>query len=171
VGHVLGEGREDGETTALVWTMLAALVLSMAAPASKEGLSPRPVQAQSLDLTVTVDCESGPETTTIQNNGNTSVTIEDVGSIHEPRSDEPFSVDEPLDAGGSITFESGSGASQNVLTEQFIYDNEVGSEEGRRSSRPPENASPLDAGQCRAGQGREIVTGAQPPISTARTRL
>jgi hypothetical protein len=125
-----GKAVRMGKKTTLVCTMLVVLVLTMAAPASKEGISPHPVQAQSLDLTVRVDCEGEPETTTIQNDGTTSVTIETVGSIHEPRSNEPFAVDEPLDAGGSITFESGTGAAQNVLTEQFIYDNEVGSEEG-----------------------------------------
>jgi hypothetical protein len=114
----------------LVCTMLSTVALTLAAPASNPGPSLRPVQAQSSDLTVTVDCESDPENTTVKNNSNASVTIETVGSIHEPRSNEPFPVNEQLDPGETVTFESGFDATQNVLVNQFIYDNEVGSQEG-----------------------------------------
>jgi hypothetical protein len=41
-------------------------------------------------------------------------------------------VDQRLGGGNSITFESGSGANNHVLTKSYIYNNDVGSKEGAR---------------------------------------
>jgi hypothetical protein len=115
--------------------------LPLAAPASNHGLSPRPVQAQLSDLTVTVDCEGKPETTTVTNNSNTrSVTIKTVASIYKPRpGEEPYNfagkfgtATARLDPGETVTFESGTGSNpnQNQLSGNEIYNNDVGSQEG-----------------------------------------
>jgi hypothetical protein len=110
--------------------MLAMLVWTMAAPASKQRLSTHPVQAQSRDLTVTVDCTSNPERTTVKNSSSGIITIDTVESIYQPRDNEPFPVNSQLNPGETVTFESGSDASQNVLVNQFIYEDDVGSQEG-----------------------------------------
>ena len=115
-----------------VSVLMAALVFAMAGPTSERGLSPHPVQARPPALTVTVACKATTETTRVKNNRNTSITIKTVGSIHEPRSNEPFLKNRSLRPGGAVTFESGYDANQNVLTRQYIYDNYVGSNEGAK---------------------------------------
>jgi hypothetical protein len=121
-------------TALLVAAVMAALVLTMTAgPLSKQGLlSPDPAQARMPALTVTVACKATPETTRVKNNRNRAITIKKVGSIYQPRSNEPFRVDRKLGGGNSVTFESGSGANHNTLTGAFIYNNDVGSKEGAR---------------------------------------
>jgi hypothetical protein len=79
-----------------------------------------------------VACKATPETTRVKNNRNRAITIKKVGSIYQPRSNEPFRVDRRLGGGNSVTFESGSGANNNTLTGAFIYNNDVGSKEGAR---------------------------------------
>jgi hypothetical protein len=116
----------------LVGAVMAALVLAMSGPTLEQGLSPRPAEAVTPALTVTVACKATPETTRVKNNRNTAKTIKKVGSIYQPRSNEPFTVNRKLGGGRSITFESGSGADQNVLTGQYIYNNDVGAKEGAR---------------------------------------
>jgi hypothetical protein len=116
----------------LVGGVMAALVLAMSGPTLERGLSPRPAEAVTPALTVTVACKATPETTHVKNNRNTAKTIKTVGSIYQPRSNEPFLVNRRQGGGRSITFESGSGADQNVLTRQYIYNNDVGSKEGAR---------------------------------------
>jgi hypothetical protein len=116
----------------LVGAVKAALVLAMSGPSLEQGLSPRPAEAVTPALTVTVACKATPETTRVKNNRNTAKTIKTVGSIYQPYSYEPFRVDRRLAGGRSITFESGSGANQNKLTGSFIYNNDVGTQEGAR---------------------------------------
>jgi hypothetical protein len=116
----------------LIGAVLAVLVLTMVGVASKQGLSPRPVEASTPALTVTVACKATPETTRVKNNRNRAITIKTVGSIYQPYSYEPFRVDQRLGGGNSITFESGSGANNHVLTKSYIYNNDVGSKEGAR---------------------------------------
>ena len=116
----------------LVGAMLAALVLTMAGPVSKQVVSPRPVEAVTPALTVNVGCKATPEVTRVKNNRSRAITIKTVGSIYQPYSDEPFRVDRRLGGGNSIYFESGSGADHNVLTKRYIYNNDVGSKEGAR---------------------------------------
>lgn len=102
-------------------------------PVSERSISPRPAEAASA-VKVSVRCESNPETTRVENNTNHRIKIRRVGSIYEPRSNEPFTVDRTLRRGRAITFESGQRANQNVLTRQYIYNNDVGSREGARVS-------------------------------------
>ena len=116
----------------LIGAVMAVLVLTMVGAASKQGLSPRPVEASTPALTVTVACKATPEVTRVKNNRSRAITIKTVGSIYQPYSDEPFRVDRRLGAGNSIYFESGSGADHNVLTKRYIYNNDVGSKEGAR---------------------------------------
>src|SRR5215204_5826893 len=104
-------------TGLLATAVMAVLVLTMTAgPMSKQGLSPKPAQARIPALTVTVACKATPETTRVKNNRNRAITIKNVGSIYQPRSNEPFRANRRLGGGRSITFESGSGANQNKLT-------------------------------------------------------
>ncbi len=117
---------------ALVSALVAALVLAVAGPASERGFSPHPAEARPPLLTVTVACEAAPEKTRVENNRNRSITIKTVGSIYQPRSNEPFRTNYTLRARGSVVFESGYDASRNELTGQYIYENDVGSREGAR---------------------------------------
>ena len=116
----------------LVGAVTAALMLSMSGPSLERGLSPRSADAVTPALTVTVACKANPEVTRVENNRNRKITIKKVGSIYQPRSNEPFTVNRTLRAGGAIRFESGYDADQNVLTRQYIYNNDVGSKEGAR---------------------------------------
>ena len=116
----------------LVGAVTAALMLAMSGPSLERGLSPRPADAVTPALTVTVACKANPEITRVENNRNRKITIKKVGSIYQPRSNEPFTVNRTLRAGGAIRFESGYDADQNVLTRQYIYNNDVGSKEGAR---------------------------------------
>src|SRR5919112_2941409 len=120
-------------TALLVAAVMAALVLTITAgPLPQQGLSPDPAEARMPALTVTVACKATPERTRVKNNRNRAITIKKVGSIYQPRSNEPFRVDRRLGGGHSVTFESGSGANNNTLTGSFIYNNDVGSKEGAR---------------------------------------
>jgi hypothetical protein len=112
--------------------VMAALVITMVGAVSEQGLSPRPVEASTPALTVTVACKATPEVTRVKNNRSRAITIKTVGSIYQPYSYEPFRVDRRLGGGNSIYFESGSGADHNKLTGSYIYNNDVGSKEGAR---------------------------------------
>ena len=116
----------------LVGAIIAALVFTIAGSTSEGGFSPHPAQARPPALTVSVACKATPEVTRVESNRNRKITIKKVGSIHQPRSNEPFTVNRTLRAGKTIRFESGYDADRNVLTRQYIYDNEVGSREGAR---------------------------------------
>jgi hypothetical protein len=116
----------------LVGAVMGALVLAMSGLTWEQGLSPRPAEARPPALKVTVACKATPEITRVENNRNKKITIKKVGSIYQPRSNEPFTVNRTLRAGRTIRFESGSGANRNVLTGQYIYNNDVGSKEGAR---------------------------------------
>ena len=112
--------------------MVALVVFTLAGPTSERGLSPHPAQARPPSLTVTVACNATPEITRVENNRNRRKTIKQVGSIYQPRSKEPFTLNRTLRANRTIRFESGFEANQNVLTRQYIYNNDVGSKEGAR---------------------------------------
>ncbi len=116
----------------LVLASALALALTLFAPVSERGVSPSPAQALTPALTVTVACEASPERTRVENNRNSAITIKTVGSIYRPYSYEPIGVYRRLGAGRTVTFESGSGANTNKLTGNFIYNNDVGSNEGAR---------------------------------------
>jgi hypothetical protein len=109
-----------------------ALALTLFTPVSERGVAPRPAEARTPALKVTVACKGTPERTRVENNRNRAITIKTVGSIYRPYSYEPFRVDRRLGAGSTATFESGSGANTNKLTGSYIYNNDVGSKEGAR---------------------------------------
>src|SRR3712207_4572019 len=88
--------------------VMAAVVFAIAGPTSERGLSPHPAQARPPVLTVTVACKATPEVTRVENNRNRNITISTVGSIYQPRSNEPFRVNRTLRANRTIRFESGS---------------------------------------------------------------
>ncbi len=112
-----------------------ALALTLFAPALEQrGVSPRPADAATPAVTVSVSCTSAPEITRVKNNRSRSITIGTVGSIYRPYSYEPFRVNRSLGGGRTISFESGSGANTNKLTGSYIYNNDVGSREGARVS-------------------------------------
>ena len=77
-------------------------------------------------------CEGNPETTRVKNNTNNRIKVRKVGSIYQPRSNEPFRVRVKLRPDQAVTFESGQRANQNLLTRQYIYNNDVGSREGAK---------------------------------------
>lgn len=106
-------------------------MLAFALTTNVEGISPRPAEAAS-GVKVTVNCTGNPEVTRVANNTNGRITVKTVGSIHQPRSNEPFRVNRTLQRGKTITFESGQAANQNTLTRAYIYDNDVGRSEGAR---------------------------------------
>jgi hypothetical protein len=110
--------------------ILALSVITLGLPA----VSPSSTNAATAALTVTVDCFSSRERTTIRNNRSTTVTIKTVGSLYKPRSNEPFSVNRKLAAGKSVSFYTGSGASASsayTLTRQNIYNNDIATEGAR----------------------------------------
>ena len=121
-------------TVLLVGAVMGALVLAISGPGAEGGLSTQSAEAATPALTVTVACKGTPETTRVKNNRSTARTIKTVGSIYQPYSYEPITVNRRLAGGGSVTFESGSGADRNVLTGSYIYNNDVGTQEGARAT-------------------------------------
>ena len=118
----------------LMLTGLFVGMISLAAffsPTSEQGISVRSAEAAS-KVKVVVSCKSTPEKTHVTNNTSRRIKVKKVGSIYRPRSNEPFKVSRTLRRGKSITFESGQRANQNVLTRQYIYENDVGKREGAR---------------------------------------
>jgi hypothetical protein len=95
------------------------------------GISSAPAEAASR-VGVTAKCDGNPEKVIVQNNTRHRIKIQKVGSIYQPRSNEPFRVDRTLRRGASVTFESGYDADHNVLTRQYIFNSDVGSKEGAR---------------------------------------
>ena len=95
------------------------------------------VAASTPALTITLDCYSSRERTTIRNNRSTTVTIRTVGSLYKPYSNEPFTVNRKLASGKSVTYYTGSGASYSssyTLTRRNIYNNTVYTEGARVTS-------------------------------------
>jgi len=112
----------------LATALLAGSSWTLAAPT---------VEAATPALTITLDCYSSRERTTIRNNRSSTVTIKTVGSLYKPYSNEPFSVNRKLAAGKSVTYYTGSGASYSssfTLTRRNIYNNSVSSEGARVTS-------------------------------------
>lgn len=104
-------------------------------------LSTRSAEAASA-VKVRVNCTGSPEVTRVKNNTNRRIFVKRVGSIHEPRDNEPFRTRVKVRPGKAVAFTSGRGARGKVLTGQYIYDNDVGSREGagrhlRRTLRGP----------------------------------
>ena len=87
-----------------------------------------PAMAQEFSGTVEVDCFGDPETVTVTNTGTTPFIVDSVTSLDDPRDNEPFDVSVELEGGVSVLFEAGAAASQGVLTNQFIFDNDADDE-------------------------------------------
>jgi hypothetical protein len=79
-------------------------------------------------VTVLVSCAVTPEKTTILNNLSQPITVNTITSLHDPRANEPFTVNTQVPAGGAVTFSSGTGAPSPALTQQFIYDDDAANE-------------------------------------------
>ena len=109
------------------------MLFTLMATVSTWGASPRPAEAATSNgVTVNVACRANPEVTWVKNNRNSRITIGSVGSIYQPRTNEPFRVGRVLRLGRAVRFESGYDADMNVLTRQYIYNNDVGRREGAR---------------------------------------
>ncbi len=106
------------------------LVLSGLAGVAPSG-SLRPAAAAS-GVAVKVQCDGNPEVTRVTNNRSNAVKIKNVGSVYQPRSNEPFRVDLKLAPGKTVAFETGYAANSHTLTRQYIYNSDVGSKEGTR---------------------------------------
>ena len=115
----------------LLLASLLALALTLVGTSMERGISARPAEAASA-VGVTVGCYGNPEITRVKNNTSHRITIKSVGSIYQPRSNEPFHMSRTLRAGRSVAFESGYDANHNTLTHQYIYNNDVRSKEGAR---------------------------------------
>ncbi len=88
--------------------------------------------APAASVRVAVDCTGNPERTTIINDTRQTITITSIGSLYQPRANEPFRRNQALAAGARMTFQSGPRATTNVLTPQRIYNDEHLAEEGVR---------------------------------------
>jgi hypothetical protein len=94
-----------------------------------------PALATTPALSVTAYCYSNPERVVVHNNRTYAITIRTVGSLYQPRSNEPFYVYVKLYPGRTVTFYSGyaaSSTSSRTLTRQYIFNNNVGTTEGAR---------------------------------------
>ena len=107
------------------------LVVLLGPVSSERGLAVRPADAASR-VKVTARCDGNPEKVIVENNTRHRIKVKRVGSIYQPRSNEPFRVDRTLRRGRTITFESGPAANHNVLTHEYIFNSDVGSKEGAR---------------------------------------
>ena len=110
---------------ATVLALVGVLATAVAAPAI--AITPA--------LSVTTYCYSNPERVVVHNNRTYAITIRTVGSLYQPRSNEPFYVYVKLYPGRTVTFYSGYGASSTssrTLTRQYIFNNNVGTTEGAR---------------------------------------
>ena len=77
--------------------------------------------AAATTVKISLSCYGHPEKTTIKNTGATAFKIKTVGSTYRPYSFEPFTVNKTLSPGKSITYQTGYSASSNVLTHDYIY--------------------------------------------------
>lgn len=121
---------------ALVLALILALVVyAMTFVVPSGPVAPRLAEAATPAVTVTAGCTTNPETTRVKNNRTVAITVRTIGSIYQPRSNEPFAVNRTIAAGGTVIFRSGYAASSTsvlTLTRQYIYENNVGTTEGAR---------------------------------------
>jgi hypothetical protein len=74
---------------------------------------------------ITLRCYANPELTIVRNNTGSPIVIRSIKSQYRPQDFEPIEVGRTLGPGKAVTFQSGFGATQNILTKNFIYyDNE-----------------------------------------------
>ncbi len=111
------------------------LVLMLTFPADMAAARVLPTPQRSITTTtpaisLSVSCYGNPERTWIKNNSTRTITLHSLGSIYNRGTKEPLSIGYRLGAGKSVTYQTGSRASVNVLTRGFIYDSYVGTSEG-----------------------------------------
>jgi hypothetical protein len=114
--------------------MLALMMFAAFGPVSERGMAPRHAEAAPA-VQVSVSCTSEIESTSVTNNTNKPIKVNTVSSFYKPRPNEPFRVNRTLKPDKSVTFKSGYGAasiSPLTLTRQYIYNNDVGRQEGAR---------------------------------------
>ena len=83
-------------------------------------------------LQVSINCTGVPETTTIKNVGEGTVTLSRLTSLYNAGGGEPFALNRQLAPGATITFSTGTGTGANKLSNQFIYNDDAGDVEGAR---------------------------------------
>lgn len=113
-----------------LYRLMAVLVLSGLAGVAPPG-SLRSADAAS-GVAVKGQYDGNPEVTRVTNDRSSAVKIKSVGSVYKPRTNEPFRADRRLAAGKTIAFETGYDANSDTLTRQYIYNSDVGNEEGTR---------------------------------------
>jgi len=91
--------------------------------------APKPAVVYPSKLSVSINCGGAPELTTIKNIGQGPVPLSQLWTSYNKTGLEPFSLGKVLNPGASITYQSGSGASTNKLTQQQIYTEGAGTHE------------------------------------------
>ncbi|MGH2533478.1 MAG: L,D-transpeptidase family protein [Thermomicrobiales bacterium] len=82
------------------------------------------------EMTLSINCAGSPETTTIRNVGNGPIRLSQLSTTWDRNGNEPYNLNNrALYPGQSITYQSGPGASSNVLTNQQIYTEAAGTAE------------------------------------------
>jgi len=104
------------------------LFLALVGPAAL--LAPSPAGAVSR-VSNALNCTGNPETIKVTNNTTATITVKTIGSLYQPRSNEPLTVNRSLGGGKSVTFKAGpaeTAGSSTTLTRQYIFANGVISE-------------------------------------------
>jgi hypothetical protein len=119
-------------------------------------------------VTVSVSCDTVPETTRITNNLSQAITVQTITSLFQPRTNEPFTVNTQVPAGSSVTFSSGTGAPSPALTQQFIYENDAPNEGTQVMTNAGSFTVPCSQGSLTrtAGAGTPVPAGTVSPPRT-----
>jgi hypothetical protein len=120
-----------------------------------------PAAAATGSITLTISCYTNPERSTITNNTDQVLPLGQVrlASLHQPRSDEPFTLGNTsvLSPGQAITFQTGSASAPSAdsprLSSEAIYNNEEQSE-GARLETPYGTLTVL----CSVGSGTLTIS-------------
>ena len=119
--------------------MILAMTLALVVPAYRGPAAVGPARgvasAAVPAITVYAAYYTNPELPRIKNNRTYYITVRAIGSIYQPRSNEPFYKYFKLGPGKTVTFESGYAATAGnhyTLTRQYIYNNSVGTREGAK---------------------------------------
>jgi lipoprotein-anchoring transpeptidase ErfK/SrfK len=89
--------------------------------------APKPPPTYPTNLQVSIDCAGSPETATIKNAGQGTVTLTRLNSLYVGAS---FSLNKQLAPGQTIVYRSGGNSGANLLTSNYIYDQSAGTAEG-----------------------------------------
>lgn len=91
--------------------------------------APKPPPVYPSKLQVSIDCAGAPETTTIKNVGQGTVTLSRLTSLY---GGENYTLNKPLAPGQTIVYRTGGNSGPNLLTSNYIYDQSAGTAEGTR---------------------------------------